>query len=141
MPEQRVKNVKKPRPRRIEPGPLPRVRSICLALPGTEEKVSHERPTFRVRDKPFVMFMDNHHGDGRLAIWCKATHDAQQLLVESDPARFFVPSYVGPSGWVGIRLEGSVDWDAVTAIVAEGYQMAAPKWVTAGRAAPKRRRP
>lgn len=125
--------------------PLSRLRAICLAFPETAEVTKHTRPCFAVRDKTFVMFMDNHHGDGRLAIWCKATHDAQHMIVASDPERFFVPPYVGPSGWIGARLEEDrVDWGAVTDLVTEGFRMTAPKRVLAamaGNPTPKAPRP
>lgn len=77
--------------------PLAGVRSLCLALPEATEK-TEGRPTFQVRGKTFVMFMDDHHGDGRLAIWCKAPSGAQEVLVGSNPDRFFVPPYVGHKG-------------------------------------------
>jgi hypothetical protein len=115
-------------------GAIGRVRAICLALPECSEVEKHGRPCFAVRSKTFAMFMDNHHGDGRLAIWCKAPPGAQGTLVESDPSRFFVPPYVGPSGWVGVRLEGKADWGAVAACVEEGWRMAAPKRLLAGGA-------
>ena len=51
-------------------GPVERLRSICLALPEAAEGVNHSRPCFEVGGKTFVMFMDNHHGDGRVAIGC-----------------------------------------------------------------------
>ncbi len=105
---------------------LTRVRDLCLALPGVEAKESHGRPSFALGGKAFVMFMDNHHGDGRLALWCKAPPGMQAMLVESDPARFFVPPYVGPRGWVGVRLEAP-DWDAIAACIAEAHAMSAPK--------------
>ena len=114
-------------------GTLGRIRAICEALPEVTEGEKHGRPCFEVRGKTFVMFMDNHHGDGRLAIWCKAPPGAQGTLVESDPSRFFVPPYLGPSGWVGVRLEGKADWAAVAACVEEGYRMTAPKRLLAGR--------
>lgn len=115
---------------------LARVQALCLALPGAAENVKHGRPCFEVRGKTFVMFMDNHHGDGRLAVWCKAPPGAQGTMVESEPRRFFVPPYLGPSGWIGARLEADVvDWSAVAACVEEGYRMSAPKV----RAAPKTR--
>lgn len=120
---------KKPRPHAsaAPKDAFARVRSICLALSEVAEVEKHSRPCFAVRGKTFVMFMDNHHGDGRVAIWCKAPPGAQEMLVESDPARFFVPPYVGPSGWVGARVDGKVDWGMIAACVEEGYQMAAPK--------------
>lgn len=106
---------------------LTRVRALCLGLEGATEIESHGRPSFAARGKTFVMFMDNHHGDGRLAIWCKAPPGAQEMLVESDPERLFVPPYLGPRGWVGVRLEGDVDWGMVHATIEEGYAMSAPQ--------------
>lgn len=67
-------------------GALARIRKICLSLPETSERLSHGAPTFFIRRKrAFVMFHDNHHGDGRLAIWCAAPHDVQRMLVEGAP--------------------------------------------------------
>ena len=105
-----------------------RVRALCLARPGVYEKEAWAAATFRVdRGKMFLMFADNHHGDGRVAFWCRASADSREAWLEMDPERFFVPPYVGPSGWVGVRLEGDVPWDAVAEMIAEGSQLAAPK--------------
>lgn len=106
--------------------PFERVRAVCLALPEVTEK-QDGRPDFQVRGKSFVMCMDNHHDDGRLAVWCKAPPGAQGVLVGADPVRFFVPPYVGPNGWVGVRLDRDVDWDELAGIIADGYRMSAPK--------------
>ncbi|MEW5847780.1 MAG: MmcQ/YjbR family DNA-binding protein [Myxococcota bacterium] len=113
---------------------LQRVREICLALPEAEEKVSHGRPCFHVRNKSFVMFMDNHHNDGRLAIWCKSAAEVQDLLVQADPKRFFIPPYVGHQGWVGVRLEGKAPWGRIAEVIRDGYRMSAPKRLLAQRA-------
>lgn len=122
--------------------PLDRVRKICLALPGAFEKLAWGAPTFRAGGRQFAMFADNHHGVGFVGLWVKGAPGAQEVLVESDPARFFVPPYVGPSGWVGIRLDRGVDWKIVTALVREGYDLVAPKPKGKPSAAPKRgRRP
>jgi len=101
------------------------VRRVCLDLPETTEKLSHGSPTFFVK-KSFVMFHDDHHGDGRLAIWCAAPPGAQELMVESEPDRFFVPPYVGHRGWLGVRLDLDVDWDEVAAVIEEAYRCVAP---------------
>jgi hypothetical protein len=48
--------------------------------------------------------------------------------VESDPDTYFMPDYVGPRGWVGVRLDTPrVDWDMVEALVIDSYRMVAPK--------------
>jgi hypothetical protein len=139
-----------PKKRRATPeDPLARLRAICLALPETTEGENHGHPCFEVRSKTFVMFMDNHHGDGRVAIWCKAPPGAQATLVEADPTRYFVPPYVGPRGWLGARLDTGPDWTAVAACVDESWRMTAPKRLLAEcaaaseptRSAPGRRSP
>lgn len=105
---------------------LTRVRRICLALPDATEKIAWGSPTFRVRDRIFVMFVNDHHGDGRLAIWCHADRDAQVAIVEADPRRFFVPPYVGPRGWIGIRLDRRPNWAVVAALIEEGHRRVLP---------------
>lgn len=116
-----------------KPGsPLTRVRKICLALPEATEKKAWGAPTFRVRDKKMVaMFMDNHHGDGRVALRLNSADGVQNMLVDADPKRFFVPPYQGPCGWIGVRLDIDVDWDEVSDLVEESYRLPAPKKLVA----------
>jgi hypothetical protein len=107
---------------------LGRLREICLALPETSERLSHGSPTFFIREKTtFVMFHDDHHGDGILGIWCAAPEGVQKDQVDTEPERFFVPPYVGHRGWLGVRLDHDVDWDEVAGIVADAYCCVAPK--------------
>jgi hypothetical protein len=110
---------------------LNRVRKLCLALPETTEQAAWGEPTFRVRNKIFVMVADNHHNDGRLAIWCKSEPIGRDVLIGADPERFFVPPYVGPKGWLGVRLDVSVDWRLVADIIDDSYRMIAPKRLAA----------
>ena len=108
--------------------PLQRVRQLCLRLPETEERPSHGAPAFFVRGKKaFVMYIDNHHGDGRLALWCNAPPGLQDSLVREEPGRFFVPPYVGTRGWVGVRLDADVDWERIADLIVLAYRTAAPK--------------
>jgi len=107
---------------------LDRMRALCLALPEATERLSHGAPTWFVRDKKtFVTYMDDHHGDGRLAIWCAAAPGAQELFVNEEPERFFVPPYVGHRGWLGVRLDADPDWGELAGIVEDAYRMVAPK--------------
>lgn len=119
------------RRRPVAPTPadaLERVRAVCLALPEVQERLSHGSPTFFVRGKTsFVMFMDDHHGDGRLALWCAAPVGAQAEAVQEEPDRFFVPPYVGHRGWLGVRLDRSPDWDEIADICREAFRTVAPK--------------
>lgn len=103
------------------------VRGICLSFPEVTERLSHGSPSFFIRGKTLCMFVDDHHGDGRLAIWCPAFPGVQEELVEQEPDRFFRPPYVGPSGWVGVRLERDVDWDEIRSILADSYRKVGPK--------------
>ncbi|MGH9887994.1 MAG: hypothetical protein ACREBE_20850, partial [bacterium] len=81
---------------------LARVRAVCGALPEVTEKPSHGSPAFMVNDKrAFAYFLDDHHSDGRLALWCAAPEGAQAMLVDSNPEHYFLPPYVAHHGWVG----------------------------------------
>ena len=112
--------------------PLDRVRASCLALPEVTERPSHGAPSFFVREKKtFVMFMDDHHGDGRLALWCAAPPGAQEEMIGLDPDRFFRPPYVGHRGWLGVRVDGRPDWAEVIAVINEAYRTVAPKALVA----------
>lgn len=115
----------------VEPT-LAEVRRICLELPEVTERLSHGAPTFFVRaKKTFVMFLDDHHGDGHLALWCAAPSGVQEQLVEQEPERFFRPPYVGHRGWIGVELAVDPDWDEVAEICADAYRQVAPKTLVA----------
>jgi hypothetical protein len=113
----------------MAPRPLIRLRKLCLALPEAHEVEAWGEPTFRVRNKLFAMYAsaDSHHGDGRPAVWCKAAPTNQALMVSAAPKRFFVPPYVGPSGWVGVWLDREVDWAELGDLVRDAYGLVAPK--------------
>lgn len=86
-------------------------------------------PTFRVKNKLFAMFASasNHHGQGRHAVWCKAAPGNQEFMVRDAPDRFFVPPYVGPSGWIGVYLDGDADWTELDELLRDSYRLVAPK--------------
>jgi hypothetical protein len=108
------------------------VRRRCLELPETSERPSHGAPAFFIRGKrSFVMFLDDHHGDGRLAIWCAAPLGAQEALVAGDPARYFVPPYVGHRGWIGLRLDRGAPEREVAGVIEEAYAARAPRALVA----------
>ena len=79
----------------------------------------------------FAMTDNNHHGSKHIAVWVKAPKDVQEMLVSADAKRFFVPPYVGPKGWLGVRLDYKVDWDELADILKDGYSMSAPKRLSA----------
>ncbi|HSL25701.1 MAG TPA: MmcQ/YjbR family DNA-binding protein [Acidimicrobiia bacterium] len=107
--------------------PLPILRSLCLALPHTTERLSHGEPTWFIRDKKsFVTYADHHHDD-RLGFWCAAAPGVQEALVGAGADRFFVPPYVGHRGWLGVYLDVRVDWDEIAGLVEQAYRVVAPK--------------
>jgi hypothetical protein len=111
---------------------LSQIRRICLALPETTERLSHGEPTFFVRGKKtFVMMDTNHHGAGRVGIWCAAPAGVQRQLVDEEPDRFYVPPYVGHRGWLGVRLDRDVDWSEIDRICRDAYRLVAPKSLAA----------
>jgi hypothetical protein len=105
---------------------LERVRRICLALPETTERLSHGEPTFFVKKKVFVMFADNHHNDGHIAVWLPVPFGMQTALIESNPSTYFKPPYVGVRGWVGIELDRINDQD-LTFHIHTAWELIAPK--------------
>lgn len=112
------------------PSPLPRLRKLCLSLPETHEVEAWGAPTFRIKGgKIFAMYAkaSNHQGAGRNSVWIKATKDNQELMIRSDPDRFFSPPYTGPSGWIGVVLDNSPDWDELLELLKDGWRQIAPK--------------
>lgn len=107
------------------------VRDVCLWLPQAEEFMSHGSPNFKVRGKTFATFVINHHGDGRVALWLSAANGAQEHHVRADAVNFFVPPYVGPRGWLGVRLDRSLSWRRIAGLVREAYENVAPALLAA----------
>lgn len=104
-----------------------RLRELCLALPDAFEKEAWGECTFRVRGGSMFAMTDNHHhGSEHIAVWVKAPPQEQEILVAADPSRFFVPPYVGPKGWIGVRLDRTPDWEALRDILAQGHALSAP---------------
>ena len=109
---------------------IDRVRTLALALPEAEEKLSHGAPGFFVRGgKFFAYFNANHHGDGIVALLVKTSGvEEQASLIERDPDLYFRPAYFGPAGWIGIRLDtGDVDWDHIDDWLTRSWRASAPK--------------
>lgn len=99
-----------------------------MGLPEAEEVEAWDVPTFRVRNKIFAMART---GDGRLSVSCKARRGVQDILVTSEPGRYYVPAYTGHNGWIGIWLDVDDDWDPAEDAILESYRMTAPKKLAA----------
>jgi predicted DNA-binding protein (MmcQ/YjbR family) len=107
------------------------VRMACLWLPEAEEFISHGSPNFRVRGKTFATYVVNHHGDQRVALWLPVGADARDHHMRLHPSSFFVPPYVGPRGWMGVRLDGELAWSRITTLIRDAYERVAPSVLTA----------
>jgi hypothetical protein len=105
-----------------------RLRRICLALPEVTERASHGAPTWFVRDKKsFVtLWASGHHANDFPHLWCAGLPGAQEALVGSSAEQFFRPPYVGHRGWIGVRLDGDVDWAELAELCADAYRTVAP---------------
>ena len=105
-----------------------RLRKTCLAFPEAGERLSHGEPTwFAGKGKVFAMLDNHHHGSPHLSVWLPQPMDVQETLIEADPARFFRPPYVGPSGWVGVVLDTKPDWQMVQRLVRDAFAFVATK--------------
>ena len=111
---------------------LTRVTTICLGLPETTCERKGEHASFLVRKKVFAYYLANHHNDGIISICAKVLPGDNTALAAGDPARFYLPAYIGPRGWVGLRLDaGKIDWDEVAELVTGSYLLTAPKTLAA----------
>ena len=101
---------------------------ICSRLPEVGyEAVGKDHISFRIRKKIFAYYLFDHHGDGMIAFCCKSTLNEQRRLIRNDAESFFVPAYLGPRGWVAIRLDlAEVDWDTITELAKQAFQAVAP---------------
>ena len=107
---------------------LARLSKLCLALPEAVREDCHGHVAFLVRKRTFAYFLNNHHGDGIVSVACKVLPGDNAALAAGQPARFYLPAYIGPRGWVALRLDsGKVDWDEVAELVTTSYRLVAPK--------------
>ncbi len=111
---------------------LMQLSKICRALPEVTRCYNGQHASFLIRKKTFAYFLNDHHGDGIVAVACKVLPGDNDALAGAQPRRFFLPAYIGPKGWVGLRLDlGEIDWDEVSEFVRGSYQLVAPKRLAA----------
>jgi len=107
---------------------LIRLTEIALAFPETTRQIYGSHAQFLVRKKTFAYFLNNHHGDGIVAVTCKVLSGDNKALAEAQPRRFYLPAYIASRGWVALRLDtGKIDWDEVKELLLGSYTLIAPK--------------
>jgi len=105
-----------------------RVTTICGALPGAEHEHKGDHSIYRVRGKVFAYFLDDHHGDGIVSVCVKSQLGENVDRARLEPERFYLPAYIGPRGWFGMRLDqGRVRWREVEEVVERSYRLTAPR--------------
>jgi phosphoribosylglycinamide formyltransferase-1 len=106
-----------------------RLRKICLALPEAEvASRTGQHDKYTVRGRTFGHFLNDHHGDGRIALNCKVAAGGMDVLIDGDPDRFYPAQYLGPRGWIAMRLDlPKTDWSLAEELVRDSYRMVAPK--------------
>jgi predicted DNA-binding protein (MmcQ/YjbR family) len=107
---------------------LAQLSKICLSLPEAERRDGNDHADFRVRGKVFTYFLNNHHGDKIVSVCCKSALGENVDRASREPKRFYLPPYIGPRGWFGLRLDGeAIDWSEVRNLVELSYGLVAPK--------------
>jgi hypothetical protein len=121
---------------------LARFTKICLGFPQAEREMMGLHAGFKVKKKTFAYFVSDHHGDGIVGVWCKVLPGDNASLIEADPKRFYMPAYVGPRGWVGLRMDvGRVNWSEVEELAKGSYQLAVGKRLSGVVQEPAKRAP
>jgi len=107
---------------------LAQLTALALALPEARRVIGGRHAQFLVRKKTFAYFLDDHHGDGIVAVTCKVLPGDNKALAEAQPRRFYLPAYIASRGWVALRLDvGKIDWAEVKELLHGSYALIAPK--------------
>jgi len=111
---------------------LARLTKLAFAFPEAEREIRGSHASFLIRKKTFAYFLNNHHGDGMVAITCKVLRGENAALAAAQPKRYYLPAYIGSRGWVALRLDlGKIDWSEVGELLLGSYLLTAPKRVAA----------
>ena len=109
-----------------------RLTKICLAFPEATRDYNGQHAGFQIRERTFAYFLNDHHGDGIVAVTCKVLPGDHKVLAAANPEKFYMPAYIGSKGWVALRLDrGEIDWEEVSELVVGSYRMVAPKTLEA----------
>jgi predicted DNA-binding protein (MmcQ/YjbR family) len=107
---------------------LVRVTKLCRALPEATFEITGKHATYTVRDRTFAYYLNDHHGDGIISVCAKVLPGDNEALIVANPKKFYLPAYVGPRGWVALRLDiPGVDWKEVADLIRGSYRLVAPQ--------------
>jgi hypothetical protein len=107
---------------------LKKLSEICLSFPGATREDRGSHASFSVAKKVFAYYLNDHHGDCIVSVCCKVLPGDNERLIAANPRKFYMPAYIGPRGWVALRLDRpTVDWKEVEDLVRGSYERTAPK--------------
>jgi len=107
---------------------LKRVTDLCKELPEAIFELTGKHATYQVRKRTFAYYLNDHHGDGIISVCCKVLPGDNAALIAARPKKFYMPAYIGPRGWVGLRLDvPGVDWKEVSELIRGSYRLVAPQ--------------
>lgn len=111
---------------------LKHLKKLAADLPRAETRDSGDHCAFLVSKKIFAYFLNNHHGDGIVAVAVKVLPGDNQRLAAAGPEQYCLPAYIASRGWVSYRLDrGAIDWDQAWELLAGSYCLVAPKKLAA----------
>jgi hypothetical protein len=107
---------------------LRKLTEICLALPEARAEQKHAHVAFLVGKKTFGYYLNDHHGDKLISVCCKVLPGENHILVQSAPARFYLPAYIASRGWIALRMDlDTLNWTEVKELIRGSYIQTAPK--------------
>jgi len=107
---------------------LEKLAKVCMALPGVTKEEMHGHMAFKVGKKTFAYYLNDHHGDGIVSVCCKVLAGDNKRLIDANSRKFYMPAYIGPRGWVALRLDrATVDWNEVRELVRGSWEQMASK--------------
>ncbi|HTM16025.1 MAG TPA: MmcQ/YjbR family DNA-binding protein [Terracidiphilus sp.] len=107
---------------------LEKLAKVCMALPGVTKKEMHGHMAFKVGKKTFAYYLNDHRGDGIVSVCCKVLAGDNKRLIDANSRKFYMPAYIGPRGWVALRLDrATVDWNEVRELVRGSWEQMASK--------------
>ena len=63
-----------------------------------------------------------------MSVCCKVLPGDNERLIDANARKFYMPAYIGPRGWVALRLDrATVDWSEVKELLRGSYEQLAPK--------------
>jgi len=107
---------------------LEKLAKVCMALPGVTKEEMHGHMAFKVGKKTFAYYLNDHHGDGIVSVCCKVLAGDNKRLIDANSRKFYMPAYIGPRGWVALRLDrATVDWNEVRELLRGSWEQMASK--------------